>query len=86
MNKLKNFYKNKKVLITGATGFKGAWLTSWLLELGAKVIGSGYNPNENKNLFYQLNLQKKIDLYLFDLRDLKKLKNLMKKMLSRKLF
>ena len=79
MNKLKNFYKNKKVLITGATGFKGAWLTSWLLELGAKVIGSGYNPNENKNLFYQLNLQKKIDLYLFDLRDLKKLKNLMKK-------
>ena len=56
MTKFKKFYKNKKILVTGATGFKGAWLTSWLLELGAKVIGSGFNPNENKNLFYQLNL------------------------------
>ena len=47
---LDKFYKNKKVLVTGATGFKGAWLCSWLLKLGAKVSGTGYNPNENKNL------------------------------------
>ena len=67
------------MLVTGATGFKGAWLTKWLLELGANVIGSGYNPNENKNLFYQLNLKNKINLNIFDLRDYKKLFKLVKK-------
>jgi len=72
---VKNFYKNKKVLITGVTGFKGAWLSCWLKMLGAKVYGVGYNPNNNKNLFYSLKLDKKIKLKLFDIRDKKKLKN-----------
>jgi len=72
---VKNFYKNKKVLITGVTGFKGAWLSCWLKMLGAKVYGVGYNPNKNKNLFYSLKLDKKIKLKLFDIRDKKKLKN-----------
>ena len=79
MKKIKSFYKNKKILITGVTGFKGAWLASWLLQLGAKVIGTGYNPNQNKNLFYLLNLHKKIDLSLFDIRDFKKVNNLITK-------
>ena len=35
----KNSYKEKTVLITGHTGFKGTWLTIWLLKLGAKVVG-----------------------------------------------
>ena len=35
-----NIYKNKTVLITGHTGFKGSWLTVWLLKLGAKVYGT----------------------------------------------
>ena len=56
---LSNFYKNKKVLITGVTGFKGSWLASWLLILGAKVYGIGYQPNQKKKLFYDLNLVKK---------------------------
>ena len=73
MNKTANFYKNKKVLVTGATGFKGAWLCSWLLKLGAKVYGIGFTPNKNKNLFYSLSLDKKIVLRLFDIRDFKKL-------------
>jgi len=68
------FYKNKRVLVTGATGFKGAWLCYWLTMLGAKVYGVGYNPNKNKNLFYSLKLDKKIKLKLFDIRDKKKLK------------
>ena len=79
MDKITKFYKNKKILVTGATGFKGAWLCYWLIKLQAKVIGIGYNPNKNKNLFYQLNLDKKIDLNLFDIRDIKKLKHLIKK-------
>ena len=36
-----SFYKGKKVLITGATGFKGSWLCLWLKMLGAHVIGTG---------------------------------------------
>ena len=54
MFNLSTFYKNKTVVVTGATGFKGAWMCSWLLKLGAKVYGIGYNPNQNKNLFYKL--------------------------------
>ena len=57
---MNNFYKNKKILVTGATGFKGSWLCCWLLQMGAKVYGTGYSPNQNKNLFYQLKLNKKI--------------------------
>ena len=70
---VKNFYKNKKVLVTGATGFKGAWLCYWLNILGAKVYGIGYNPNKNKNLFYSLKLDKKIKLKLLDIRDKNKI-------------
>jgi len=72
---LKKFYYKKKVLVTGATGFKGAWLSQWLLKLGSDVYGIGYNPNLNKNLFYKLNLHKKINIKLFDIRDYNKLKN-----------
>ena len=75
---INNFYKNKKVLVTGATGFKGAWLCYWLTILGAKVYGVGYNPNKNKNLFYSLKLEKKIKLKLFDIRNKNKLKSFIK--------
>ncbi|MDC0216094.1 CDP-glucose 4,6-dehydratase [Candidatus Pelagibacter sp.] len=77
-NLVKNFYKNKRVLVTGATGFKGAWLCYWLIMLGAKVYGTGYNPNKNKNLFYSLKLNSKIKLKLFDIRDKEKLKSFIK--------
>ena len=39
MKTLKNFYRNKKILVTGHTGFKGSWLALWLKLLGAKVVG-----------------------------------------------
>ena len=80
MEKLvKNFYKNKKILITGATGFKGAWLSYWLYLMNAKVIGVGRKPNMNENLFKQLRLKKKIKTKYFDIRDKKKLETLIKK-------
>jgi len=45
-----NVYKGKTVLVTGHTGFKGSWLTMWLLSLGAKVVGySSYLPSEPNN-------------------------------------
>ena len=76
--KLFNFYKNKKILVTGATGFKGSWLCLWLDILGAQVYGIGNNPNKNKNLFYSLKLDKKINLKIFDIRNKKKLEKFIK--------
>ena len=72
---INKFYKNKRVLVTGATGFKGAWLCYWLTILGAKVYGIGFNKNKDKdkNLFYSLKLEKKIKLKLFDIRDKKRI-------------
>jgi CDP-glucose 4,6-dehydratase len=75
MHNIKNFYRNRKILVTGVTGFKGSWLASWLLILGAKVYGIGFNPNKNKNLFYKLQLDKKISLKLLDVRNFKSLNN-----------
>jgi len=73
-----SFYKGKKVLITGATGFKGSWLCLWLKMLGAHVIGTGLKKNSQK-LFYQLGLEKKINIYYLDVREHQKLKKIILK-------
>ena len=46
-----SFYKNKTVLITGHTGFKGSWLSEILILAGAKVIGYSLEPSTTPNLF-----------------------------------
>lgn len=65
----KNIYKNKKVLVTGHTGFKGTWLTAWLLNLGADVAGYSIGIPTNPSHFEELNLGQKIKHYLGDIRD-----------------
>ena len=47
MKKIIENYKNLKILITGSTGFKGAWLSHWLLNMGAKVICVGLPPEKD---------------------------------------
>ncbi len=74
MEKLNQFYRNKKILITGITGFKGSWLASMLLQLNAKVYGIGFNPNKNKKLFYNLEIDKKINLKNINITDYIKLR------------
>jgi len=66
---LSKFFKNKKVLITGYTGFKGAWLTEILALWGAKVTGIALPPHTNPNLYTILKLDKKIQSNLVDIRD-----------------
>lgn len=75
---ISNFYKNKKILVTGASGFKGAWLCFWLHLMGSKVYGIGYSPNKNKNLFYQLKLNKKINYSLVDIKKITQLNKVIK--------
>jgi len=77
--KFKKTFFNKKILITGNTGFKGCWLTLWFLRLGAKVIGVSNGLPSNPSLFEILNLKKKIKFYKYDITDYKKLSNIVKK-------
>ena len=66
-------YLNKKVLITGNTGFKGAWLTTWLLKLGAKVYGYSIDIPSKPSMFETLELNSKIEHVFGDIRDYQKL-------------
>ncbi len=56
-----NIYRNKKVFITGHTGFKGSWLSIWLQTLGAKVCGYSLKPNTNPSMYRELNIENKIE-------------------------
>ena len=71
-----DFYKSKKVLITGNTGFKGSWLTTWLLNLGSEVIGYSKDIPSNPSIFEDLELSKKITDIRGDIRDIDKLQTL----------
>lgn len=64
-----NLYKDKKVLVTGHTGFKGAWLSQALIELGAQVKGISLAPKNKDDLFNLIDLEQKMDSHIFDLRD-----------------
>lgn len=72
-----DFYRNKKVLITGHTGFKGAWLTLWLTMLGAKVTGVALEP-EPGCLFEQLGGFNNITNIYCDIRNLEALTKIIK--------
>ena len=56
-----NFFKNKRILITGHTGFKGAWLSYYLHILGSRVMGISLKPSSKPSLFEILNLKNKIN-------------------------
>ena len=85
-NNRKNFWKNKKVFITGHTGFKGAWLSIFLHCLGAKITGYSLKP-EKKSLYNLANVKKIVlNSYFADVRDFNKLdkaRNSIKILLSR---
>jgi CDP-glucose 4,6-dehydratase len=62
-------YAGKKVLVTGHTGFKGSWLTVWLLQMGAKVYGVAKDIPTQPSLFETLNLRERITHFDADVRD-----------------
>lgn len=62
-------YKGKKVLVTGNTGFKGSWLTTWLLESGAEVYGLSNGILTTPSMFETLGLESKIHQEWIDVRD-----------------
>ena len=72
----KDVYKNKKVLVTGHTGFKGSWLSIWLLKLGASVVGISKDIPTRPSMFEALDLEQKLKHYQADIRDLDSMKKI----------
>ena len=79
MNLFNNIYRGKTVLVTGHTGFKGSWLSIWLKELGADVIGYSLDPYTEKDNFVLSNLKDKITDIRGDIRDREKLREVFEK-------
>lgn len=66
---MEKFYKNKKILITGNTGFKGSWMTQILLGLGADVTGIALMPETEQSLYRILHQASRINENIVDIRD-----------------
>ncbi len=63
------FWRNKRVFLTGHTGFKGAWLAYWLHKLGAKITGFALAPETSPSMFDLLRLDQLIESVIGDIRD-----------------
>ncbi|QQS39495.1 CDP-glucose 4,6-dehydratase [Candidatus Woesebacteria bacterium] len=63
------FWKNKKVLVTGHTGFKGGWLSMWLNHMGAQVVGYALTPPTKPSIFELTHLAKDMNSIIGDVRD-----------------
>lgn len=71
------FYKDKRVLVTGHTGFKGSWLSIWLHEMGAEVVGVGLEPYSDKDNYVLSGIGRKIKTDIrADIRDGQKMKEI----------
>lgn len=68
-----DFYKNKKIFVTGHTGFKGSWLCKILSMMGAEVVGFAKLPDTENSLFNILNIENQITSIIGDIRELEKL-------------
>ena len=70
MNKVsKNFWKNKKVFITGHTGFKGSWTSIWLSKLECEVFGFSLDPTTSPSLFIEADISSDVKTFTGDIRN-----------------
>lgn len=75
----KRYFKNKKILITGHTGFKGSWLCLWLSYLGANIIGVSKNIPTDPSNFLVNKINKKVKNFYLDLKSLNNIKKIVLK-------
>ena len=78
MQQVVEFWRGKRVLVTGHTGFKGSWLVLWLQRLGAQVTGISLSPNTTPNLFDLARIQELCDSHFCDIRNAKQLTKLIR--------
>ena len=69
----KQFWHGKRVLVTGHTGFKGAWLVNWLVGMGSHVCGYALAPEGESNLWVDLALEDSVESVIGDINDARKL-------------
>ena len=74
MSNLKDFYKNKRVFITGHTGFKGTWLTACLLKFGSKIMGYS-KPDDRLKIYKSMCHHNKVKNAYADILDYKFLRS-----------
>lgn len=72
--KIKDFFKGRRVLVTGHSGFKGAWLSLWLTMLGARVFGYALKPYTKEDIFSVSGLSGEMEHVVGDIRDFQKIK------------
>ncbi|MEI6826598.1 MAG: CDP-glucose 4,6-dehydratase [Desulfuromonadales bacterium] len=72
-----DFFRNKKIFVTGHTGFKGSWLCLWLSHLGARVTGYALDPTTRPSLFELARIEDLLDSHIADIRNPEKLSALM---------
>ncbi|MBN1552757.1 CDP-glucose 4,6-dehydratase [bacterium] len=77
MVSLRDFYCNKKIFVTGNTGFKGSWLSIWLAAMGAKITGYSLTPPTNPSLFESAKVDEITDTFIADVRDSESLEKIM---------
>ncbi|OGQ46306.1 MAG: CDP-glucose 4,6-dehydratase [Deltaproteobacteria bacterium RIFCSPLOWO2_02_FULL_46_8] len=75
---MNHFWKKKRVLITGNTGFKGSWLSIWLKELGAELMGVALKPKQELDNFCVSRLNSKLETRIQDIRDFEGLEKIFK--------
>ncbi|MBU6392494.1 MAG: CDP-glucose 4,6-dehydratase [Planctomycetes bacterium] len=73
----KSFWKNRRVFITGHTGFKGSWMCLWLHSLGAKITGYALNPPTEPSLYRLCRINQLVNSVIADVRDGEKLEKTM---------
>ena len=74
-----HFWRNRRVLLTGHTGFKGAWAALWLHEMGARVTGLSLAPETKPNLFESANVGAQVDSQILDIRDAASIRAIVKR-------
>jgi CDP-glucose 4,6-dehydratase len=73
-----NFWKSRRVFLTGHTGFKGSWLSLWLLSMGAEVCGYSLEPSTSPSLYTALSLDNDLRSHISDIRDLSAIERAMR--------
>ncbi|SRR5579875_576063 len=76
---LREFWRDRRVLVTGHTGFKGGWLATWLLKLGAQITGYALEPDTEPSFFERCGLGLRLRSEIGDIRDLERLRTALAK-------
>ena len=74
-----NIYKGKKIIITGHTGFKGSWLSTWLISLGSDVVGISKDIPTSPSMFVELGIEERLTHYIADICNLDHIKKIIDK-------